>query len=199
MRTTTPEAEALFFRALPAAADFRALRPIAAAVLACREAIDGGFGKAATTFAALGERLAAAFDALDADWPWPEGTLTYENALIPRALIAVGAKTGDERLTGRGREALDWLIRVQTTPSGTFSPIGNRGWWPRSGTRAQFDQQPIEAASMVMASVEAYLATGVPEYRIAAEAAYGWFLGDNDLRVAVADVEGGGCRDGLSP
>jgi hypothetical protein len=196
---TRTEAAGLFFRALPAAQDLTAPRPVAAAVLACEEAMNGGFSVAQATHDALAVRLVSAFERFDEAWPWPENILTYENELPARALIAIGERLGDETALSRGRDVLDWLIRVQTAASGNFSPIGNRGWWPRDRERSQFDQQPIEAGSMVLAAADAYAATGIAKYRAAAESAYGWFLGDNDLGEVIADVSGGGCRDGLSP
>ena len=117
---------------------------------------------------------------LDGDWPWPEETLTYENALLPHALIVAGVRLADVRLRSIGLHVLDWLIEVQTTRRGTFTPIGNDGWWTRGGTRSQFDQQPIEAAAMILAAAAAYESTKDAGYVRAAEAAYGWFLGDND-------------------
>jgi hypothetical protein len=94
---------------------------------------------------------------------------------------------------------LDWLIDVQTSDSGGFSPIGNSHWWHRTAERSQFDQQPIEASTMVSAAAVALRATGCKRYLDAAEAAYGWFLGDNDLGVALADPARGACYDGLTP
>ncbi len=47
-------------------------------------------------FGALAARLAGAFDDLASDWPWPESVVTYENALLPRALIAAASRLGDE-------------------------------------------------------------------------------------------------------
>ena len=94
---------------------------------------------------------------------------------------------------------LDWLIEVQAGDGGVFSPVGNSHWWPRTGQRSQFDQQPIEAASMVSAAADAFRATGRRRYLDAAEAAYGWFLGDNDLGLALADPARGACFDGLTP
>ena len=44
--------------------------------------------------------------------------------------------------------------------------------------------------------------TGRPDgsrYRAAAERAYAWFLGDNDVGVPVADPARGACHDGLTP
>jgi hypothetical protein len=94
---------------------------------------------------------------------------------------------------------LDWLIEVQIGESGGLSPIGNKAWWPRTAERSQFDQQPIEAATMVAAAADAFRATGRRHYLRAAEIAYGWFLGDNDLGVPLADPASGGCQDGLTP
>ena len=97
-----------------------------------------------------------------------------------------------------GLNVLDWLINAQTSPQGHFSPIGN-GWWPREGPKAKFDQQPIEATSMLLAAESAYLVTGDAFYRTAMERAFAWFLGDNDLGVAVADPLRGAGYDGLTP
>ena len=78
-------------------------------------------------------------------------------------------------------------IAVQTGPAGHLSPIGN-GWWPRGGARSQFDQQPIEATTLLLAGRggasrrRPTTAIGRPMER-----AYAWFLGDNDLGLAVAD------------
>jgi hypothetical protein len=192
-------AAALFFQALPAADAVTGLRPTAAALLACGQAIDGGFMAAGPTFEAFAARLSDSFTGHDRAWPWPENVLTYENGILPRALVCAGEKLGDAALMRRGSKTLDWLIDVQMSPSGHFSPIGNRGWWPRNGNRAQFDQQPIEAGTMVLAACDAYRVTGRTIFRRGAESAYGWFLGDNDTGLVVADVEIGGCRDGLAP
>jgi hypothetical protein len=116
---------------------------------------------------------------------------------VPRALLAAGQRQGRRAMVDRGLTLLDWLIEVQTGELGGFSPVGNGHWWPRGGERSQFDQQPIEAASMVAAAAAAVRSTGRLKYMKAAEAAYGWFLGDNDVGVAIADPGRGACYDGL--
>jgi hypothetical protein len=133
------------------------------------------------------------------EWPWPESVLTYENALVPQALIAAGLRLGRPALLARGCSVLDWLIDVQAGESGQFSPVGTSHWWPRTAERSRFDQQPIEAATMLSAAAAAYRATGRARYLDAAETAYGWFLGDNDLGVTLADPARGACYDGLTP
>ena len=192
-------ARRLFLRALPAARALRFLRATSSALLACDSAIDAGVGDdSESTFELLAGRLTEAFGrASKPDWPWPEPSLTYENALLPRAIIVAGRRLRDTAMTYRGCQVLDWLIEGQTSENGVFSPVGNRGWWPMGGTKSQFDQQPIEAMALILASEVALAATGDARYRHAAEMAYGWFLGANDLGVAVAIPLEGSCQDGL--
>lgn len=216
----------LFARAIPAAASFGGLRSISAVILACDAAIGVGFpadpileSSTARLTELFGEQMKAPtvssarrrgrlvvlrndahFDRRAAallEWPWPEPVLTYENALVSHAMIVAGMRLDDVSLVDRGCAVLDWLIDVQTGESCGFSPIGNSSWWYRGRSPSQFDQQPIEAATMVSAAAAAFGATGLRRYLDAAEAAYGWFLGDNDVRIALADPVRGACSDGL--
>ena len=52
---------------------------------------------------------------------------------------------------------------------------------------------------MILAAEAALRETGLERYRLAIESAYGWFLGANDVGVAVADPATGSCHDGLTP
>jgi hypothetical protein len=189
----------LFLLALPAAKSFLSLRSISAALLAC-DAISRARSSAEvdSAFDLLAARLATVFGEPAADWPWPDPVLTYENSIVPRALIAAGSRLGRQDLVARGCRVLDWLIEVQVGESGVFSPIGTEAWWRRSGQKSQFDQQPIEAASLIAAAADAFRVTGEVRYRRAAESAYGWFLGDNDVGVTLADPATGSCCDGLT-
>jgi hypothetical protein len=205
----TPSARSarrLFDRALPAALGFRAIRPIAKAMLACDAACEAGLSEAVMpTFRTLSDRLIDSFGGTEIGnasapaWPWPESVLTYENALMPQALIVAGVRLGRPAVVECGCSVLDWLVEVQSGDGGVFSPVGNRGWWPRTGKRSRFDQQPIEAATMVSAAAAAFAATRRRRYLRAAEQAYGWFLGDNDVGLEIADPVNGACYDGLTP
>lgn len=141
----------------------------------------------------------AAASAADPAWPWPENPCTYDTGVIPEALLAGGTALARPEVVELGLHVLEWLFEAQTTPAGSLGPIGNRGWWPRGGRPATFDQQPIEPASLVSAAVTAYLLTGERRWVAAAERAFGWFLGANDLGIALADPLRGACRDGLGP
>ena len=190
----------LFCEALPAAMSFGAMRAISAALMACDSVCRAGLAsEAQPAFDQLATHLVLTFGDPAAEWPWPEPILTYENAVVPHSLIAAGLRLDQPALLATGCSVLDWLIDVQVGDSGQFSPIGNKRWWRRGDERSRFDQQPIEAAALMSAAAAAFRATGRGRYLEAAEAAYGWFLGDNDLGVPLANPATGGCHDGLTP
>jgi hypothetical protein len=135
----------------------------------------------------------------DTDWPWPEALVTYENELLPQALIVAGRRLDRPRMVQAGLRVLDWLIDAQTNADGHLRSVGNAGWWPRGGRPAQFDQQPISTTTMLLAAETAFEQTGAPRYREAMESAYGWFLGRNDAHTPVADPLSGAGADGIGP
>ncbi len=193
-------ARASFERAMPGVGGVRALRALSSIALGCRSAIRAGSSRRVEdVFAQVTDRLWGMFrPCTDDAWPWPETALTYENALPARALIVAGRHHGLDPAVRSGLRTLEWLVRVQTTPAGSLSPIGN-GWWPRTGTRSRFDQQPIEAASLILAASDALSETHDMRWARVMERAYGWFLGDNDIGLRVSDPVTGGCHDGLTP
>ena len=95
-----------------------------------------------------------------------------------------------------GLRALRWLMDLQID-EGHYVPIGNNGWYERGGRRARFDQQPIEAASMIPACIDAYHITGERRWLADAQLCFRWFLGDNDLGIPVYHDTSGACCDGL--
>ena len=193
-------ARSLFERALPAARELTDLRARASSLLgwaAASRATPGGLRPDA--FDVMAQDVHAHFTAgTDAAWPWPEAVVTYENGLLPRALIVAGRTLHSEAMVRTGLAVLDWLIEHQVAPAGHLSPIGN-GWWPRGGPKSTFDQQPIEATALLLAAEAAFDATSDRRYLVAMERAYAWFLGANDLALEVAQADRGGGRDGLTP
>ena len=93
--------------------------------------------------------------------------------------------------------SLEWLVEVQVTSGGDFAPVGSNGFYTRGGPRARFDQQPLEAAAMVSACLAAERVTHEERWHAHARRAFDWYLGQNDLQVALYDASTGGCRDGL--
>jgi len=131
------------------------------------------------------------------DWPWCEDTVTYDNAKLPNAMILCGRWMPDPEMLEQGIASLAWLVRLQTSEDGSISLIGNQGWLSRDGSRARFDQQPVEAMSTIEACADAYLATQNPLWARCARRFLDWFTGSNETRSMIYDYQTGGCRDGL--
>ncbi len=131
------------------------------------------------------------------EWCWFEDELSYDNAKLCHALILSGRATGYAGVLERGLHTLRWLNDLQISEKGHFRPIGSNGFYRRGGTRANFDQQPIEAQAMVSACLEAYRATSDVWWYEQAQRAFDWFLGWNDLGLELYSAESGGCGDGL--
>ena len=136
-------------------------------------------------------------DCATEDWPWFETSVTYDNARICQALILSGQAMPDAEALAIGLESLRWLASIQTTQAGCFRPIGCNGFYRKGGSRADFDQQPVEAQAMVSACHEAFRATQDVKWKKEAKRAFEWFIGRNDLGVALYDFTSGGCSDGL--
>ena len=196
-------ARSLFEAALPAALTFEHLRPLCYTLLGCSAALGRmrlpGLEPAIEQ---IGSSLHDAMAQADAGWPWPEQVVTYDNGVLPQALIAAGRALHRPDWVALGVDRLDWLLNAQTAqtgPTGHLSPIGNRGWWPQGGSAARLDQQPIEAASLLEAARGALQATGEARFASDMERAYAWFLGSNDLGLQLAEPLIGACHDGLGP
>ena len=133
------------------------------------------------------------------DWRWFENRLTYANAKLPHALLLSGRWMGRNDLMDAALESLDWLSKIQRPEGGHFVPIGSNGFYIRGKERARFDQQGVEAYSMVSACLEAHRITGDKRWFKEARIAFEWFTGENDLNSSVYDAATGGCYDGLHP
>lgn len=190
----------LFAQALPAVMEFTSPRAWAFALIGIDEYLrrlsgDSFVNQVRDTLLA---RLIDLFDrASHPDWPWFEEELAYDNAKLAHALILTGSATGQQAVVDRGLQVLDWLAEVQISEKGHFRPIGSNGFYKRGGPRASFDQQPIEAQAMVSACLEAYRVTSEVRWYEAAQRAFDWFIGLNDLGLELYSPRTGGCRDGL--
>ena len=132
------------------------------------------------------------------DWCWFEPYLTYVNARLSQALFRAYGIIGDERYLQVAKESFDFLVEVQVIDE-KFVPIGNKGWYKKGGQRATYDQQPIEASSMVEAALTAFQLTNEEMYQRVAYIAFEWFLGKNTQNVRAYDPTTGACYDGVNP
>ena len=190
----------LFALALPALTEFTSPRAWAFGLIGIHEYLRrlSGDSLVTQTRDTLTCRLMELFERnAKPDWCWFEDELSYDNAKIPQALILSGRATGKPAVFERGLQALRWLNELQISEKGHFRPIGSNGFYRRGGTRANFDQQPIEAQAMVSACLDAYRATSDLWWYEQAQRAFDWFIGWNDLGLELYSAESGGCGDGL--
>jgi hypothetical protein len=131
-------------------------------------------------------------------WRWPEPALTYANAVLPHALIAVGAALDDQRAECDGLDLLDWLEERCTAARGHLSvtPVGG---WTETQARPGFDQQPIEVVSLAEAAAHAYVVSANEQWLSLLKRCLDWFRGFNDGDVMMVDLATGGGYDGLTP
>ena len=132
------------------------------------------------------------------DWQWFEDALSYDNAVLPHALFVAGLTFDNKKYLKTAKNTCEFLLK-HTFKGDHFSFVGCKGWYERGGSRADFDQQPIEAASMVLMLRAAYDATRDERFLTLQRKAFDWFLGRNDLRVPIYDFRTKGCNDGLTP
>jgi glycosyltransferase involved in cell wall biosynthesis len=190
----------LFEQALPVAAEFLSPRAWAFTLIGIDEYLRrfGGDRRANQIRESLTAKLMQRHtDAATEEWHWFEEVVSYANAKLPHAMILSGRCMNNATMLETGLKALRWLTKIQTSNVSSFRPIGSNGFFPRGKERAIFDQQPIEAQVTISACIEAYHATGDMFWVAEARRAFEWFLGRNDLGLALYDSTTGGCRDGL--
>jgi glycosyltransferase involved in cell wall biosynthesis len=195
----------LFEIAVPAVTSFSSPRAWAFALLGIEKYLESfpGDRDAQRTSSELSSKLMELYSSVSTEcWSWFEDVLAYSNARLPQALLVAGRRTSNASMIKTGLESLAWLADVQRSTHGqikNFVPIGSRGFYRKDGSQARFDQQPVEAGAAVSAYLAAFDVTGDEHWREEAWIAFNWFLGGNDLEVALYDSTTGGCRDGLHP
>ncbi len=191
----------LFHLALRTVLEFRSLRSLAFSIIGIYAYLRkySGDSEVRRLRKIIDERLFRPFREYASDeWPWFEDTVTYANGVIPHALLLSGQWAQNNEMIDQGLRSLDWLISIQSK-EGYFSFIGNNGWYPKNGIKAHFDQQPLEAHALIEACLAAFAICKDKKYAGTAHRAFNWFIGENDLGVALYDYTTAGCRDGLQP
>lgn len=190
----------LFEKTLPTIPDFTSPRAWAFSLLGINEYLQhfGGDRRTKKIRQRLTEKLLKLYnDRATEDWLWFEDILSYANAKLPHSLIVSGYNMNNQEIVELGFKTLRWLIKIQTSDSGSFCPIGTNGFYTKGEERALFDQQPIDAQATLSACIEAYYISNDKFWVTEANRAFEWFLGRNDPGLVMYDSTTGGCRDGL--
>ncbi len=133
------------------------------------------------------------------DWDWFETSVTYDNFRLPQALFAAFMITGNERYKQVATATLNFITKCNFDKKNNyFDFIGQDGWYTKGTPKANYDQQPLEAAAAVDAYLFASKALHKKTYYNQARLAFEWFFGNNRNRRFIYDENTKGVYDGLT-
>nr|MBC7611637.1 glycosyltransferase [Pseudopedobacter sp.] len=191
-------ARELFFNSLQHLTYLTHLRGYANSIIGLAEYLDNTDQAVEVELKQLCDHLINAYTINKHDnWHWFEGKMTYDNAILPMALLKAYKVIGKEAYKTVGLESLDFLDQA-THVDGCYEPVGNNGWYFKNGEKGVFDQQAIEIMAAVMMYYEAFEVTHENIYIKKMYNSFLWFLGENKLRIPLYDHETKGCCDGLT-
>lgn len=130
------------------------------------------------------------------NWHWYEEIISYDNAIIPLALLRAAKMLKNKEIADIALESVIFLDKILFR-NGHLSTIGNNGWYRIGHPISEFGQQPIEVASIIMLYEE------LKQYQTAIDCserirtAFLWFLGKNDKKLSLFNFEQMACYDGL--
>ncbi|QEC66682.1 glycosyltransferase [Panacibacter ginsenosidivorans] len=131
------------------------------------------------------------------NWYWFEDKMTYDNGILPLALLHSYEITGNTKVKKTAIQAIEFL-KKKTLFKDYLMPIGNEGWCDKKDPKiAVFDQQAIEVMAMVLMFEQAYNVTKETKFLADMNTSFMWFLGKNELHIPLYDPETHGCSDGL--
>lgn len=132
----------------------------------------------------------------DENWYWFENIMTYDNGILPLALLYSSEITGNTTVKEAGIKSLIFL-KEKTFDKNYLTPVGNQGWLKKGEDMPLYDQQAIEVMAMVLLFEQAYQVTKDSTYIHLMFTSFLWFLGENELHIPLYDHETHGCCDGL--
>jgi len=148
----------------------------------------------------LAEFLKKAYDEnKQQDWNWFEEVVTYDNFRLPQSLFAVYLITKQEIFKEIAKDSLKFITACNYDEENDYYDfIGQDGWHSKTGKKAEYDQQPLEAAGVVDANIFANQALKESKYVEEANRAFEWFFGNNRNHRSVYDSTSKGVADGLT-
>ncbi len=194
------EAKKIFVLALKKSADFIHLRTQAFVIKASALALTTMHDNKPELLALIrsySNSLISAYKAnSDSKWEWFENRLSYNNALLPEALLIASTTVKSSECAEIALKTLHFLIDKTFTPQ-FYQPIGNELWHTKDQEKSLHDQQPEDPGAMILALKRAFMFTKKIEYEILLKQCFSWFMGNNSLGVPLYDSQTGGCSDGL--
>ncbi|MDM8161068.1 glycosyltransferase family 4 protein [Labilibaculum sp. K2S] len=191
--------ESIFKKAVPVFDKLKSIRSIANTIIGISYYLKRNPADDSMTelLSRLSKKLVESYETNSSDsWRWFEPFLTYDNAMLPLALLHAAEIHNDDKIRKTAFSSMEFLIS-KTFANGYLSIIGNDSWYEKDGKRAVFAQQPLDAMAMILLFKQAFKLTKNIEYLEKLFTSYMWFHGENDLRIGLYDSETNGCCDGL--
>lgn len=132
----------------------------------------------------------------DEKWEWFEDYLTYENSILPEALLYAGLATGSKLFKDIAKTSFDFLLSV-IFKDDEIKVISNRGWHQKDKAVNEYGEQPVDVAGTILALTTFYKVYEQTEYKNKMQFAFDWFMGKNHLHRIIYNPKTGGCHDGL--
>jgi uncharacterized protein YyaL (SSP411 family) len=198
---TIRTAEEMFLKAAPHMDNLLSLRGIANSLIGLCMFVQSHASDEAqmSRVSHLADRLLRAYRRYSEDaWNWFEEVLTYDNAILPLALLHAYKITNRDVYLQTALEAIAFL-ETKVFRDDVLFPVGNNGWCSKGGSTALFDQQPLDAMAMVLFYQQAFDITGDKTFLNKGLRSWQWFIGENALQLPLYDPTTGGCADGLQP
>ncbi|BAX80031.1 glycosyltransferase family 4 protein [Labilibaculum antarcticum] len=189
----------MFLKAVPIFEKLKSVRSIANTIIGISYYLQRNPSDDSMTelLSRLSVKLVESYEENSSDnWRWFEPFLTYDNAMLPLALLHSTEIHNDDRIRKTAFRSMEFLIS-KTFSNGYLSIIGSDGWYEKDGKRATFAQQPLDAMAMILLFKQAFKIKKDIEYLNKLFKSYMWFHGENDLRISLYDSETNGCCDGL--
>jgi hypothetical protein len=192
-------AEEIFLRALHQARDLKYIRGAANTIIGLRYYLDKYpfQNEAYEILHTLTQRMINHYKtSSESEWNWFEATLTYDNGILPLALIHAYKVTGDEETLTIAKESTAFLERG-LMGNDYLSLIGSNGWYSKGREKSHYPQQAIDAMAMVLLFSAWSMQESGAHSRECMMKCYRWFFFENDLGIPLYDRHTQGCCDGL--
>ena len=189
----------IFFEALPNFDKLKSLRGIANTIIGICYYLrtDKSDDSMIEVLTRMTNKIIGHYDSeKEEDWNWFEPILSYDNGILPLALLHAVEFLKDEKIREIALVSTNFLAGI-TLKDGYLQIIGNEKWYRKGDEMSLYAQQPVDAMSMVLMFYQAFMVTGDKNYLDKMFTSFMWFLGENDIRMNLYDFETEGCCDGI--
>lgn len=132
----------------------------------------------------------------DGSWSWFENYVTYDNSILPEALLLAYLVIGRKEYKEIARKSFDFLLQ-NIFVDNRIRVVSNQGWLFKGKGSHSYGEQPIDVAGTVITLNLFHKVFKEDNYLRKQKDAFNWFLGNNHLHQIVYNPATGGCYDGL--